>query len=612
MNWLIKLKNLIDTEFNSGWIEDLIPTVSSPELFEKAIREKEFQLLPRVYEFLNFSVLEGEFINHPDDFREILSEVYSKISNLQSPVINNDPDYSYTSILEQYKFFYSVKKAIELYNRVAKRISTLIYNPEKTFVIDFASTTSFEGYREYFAKKGNTIEEPLFDLFYENLVISEEGFFLSNNDSQFFDLLKKIDTLKNIKTKIDLAHFSFQETIDALIEICVFYQRKLIIRKYQDDEKFNQKYLYELEETNFNLDEHKLEKDFLLKWDNYSQNHYLSEKNQERTNILKIQIEQKLKSPIDGFLTSHSLIKFFKDINRSDEKLMEIGEYFEGYLPTSKFNQFAKNVSMGYLLNNKLSKKLENIDTKEIENKISEINKYQEKCNMNNYFPYYKICKFLKKKIELEFVEIKKGKHNFEQIKNQIIQLRNLFTLFKIKVKWSKTHLSYAYQLPFDECVAKTNIGENEINIFIPSTFSLPLSYDKFDSFSDKLNNFLLFCENELKSLENFYSLNKKITEKEKEISEVLKDQAKKNIELLGIFSAIIALLYQGIITANTESSLKDKVYVFCLMFLTLFAFLILLKTIISKSIFKEATFIWVSSIILLIIASATIIISVI
>lgn len=583
MKWLLEFKKLIDLNFESNWVDLLAEGVDGNE-FKKKLKNKELELLPKAYELLNFSVLEGEYINKPDEFLEILGEIHSKISNLQNPTISNDSEYIFSSILEGYQFFYSVKKALEFYKRISINIFTQIYNPEKTFVIDFSSLI-FEGYDIYFSKKDNEMEEVLFKILYQNIHIARSGFFIENSDGQFYDLLNKIDELKKLKSKIDLINYSFQETIDVLNEICIFYQRKLIIRKLQDEEKFDHKYLYELVETNFDLEDHKLKKDFLKEWDKYSQNHYLSEKNQERNILLRRGAELRIKSGCEtsSFLSVHSLIKYYKDVVPDTSKFKEFENYFENYQSTSKFNEFSKNVSLGYLKNNQISKKLEKIDVIKIKSRIQEINKYQEKCKINNYFPFYKICEFLKKEVEKKFKDLKNGKSDkFEDLKENINELKETFSIYRIKLKWSKNHLNYVYQLPFEECLTKVMIGKDEINVFVPSTFCLPINFEKFETFTDELNNFLLFCENELKSIENFFLLNKKISDKEQEISDVLKDQSKRNIELLGIFSAIIALLFQGAYTSQSNISFNAKFLTFVMMFIILASFLIMLRAFIS------------------------------
>ncbi len=140
----------------------------------------------------------------------------------------------------------------------------------------------------------------------------------------------------------------------------------------------------------------------------------------------------------------------------------------------------------------------------------------------------------------------------------------------------------------------------------------MPLNYDKYYDFGDEVKSFLVNSETEFKSFENYYHLQSKIKEKEKELSEVLKDQTKRNIELLGIFSAIIALLYQGATAANSEIPFPDKILTFFLMFITLISFLILLKSIVSKSYFRERTFILFTIISLILISSIIIILIVI
>lgn len=612
MKWLNELKKLIEDKLQPNWFGELIPVNLDLNLFKEEISKKEIELIPVAYRYIMFSILEGEFINNPKEFNTLISEILSKVIFIENPT-SSTLEENFVFAITDYKFFHSVKKALEFYKRIGKRISTRIYNPNKTYLMEISNNPLFENYDDYFSKKNNEVEKSLFDIVFRCLLITETGFFLENDDELFLNLIERKNQLREIKTRI--YDGVFQEILDVLIEVCTFYQRKLIIRKYQDEEKHSQEYIYEQTETTFNLnvEEHKLKKDYFKNWDEYTQNHYLSDNNDERKRQLMSEIESRASNDFENFWITHRKIKYFKDIVKNHERLKKLKGHFKKNISASEFDNYARNISKGYFINNDLSKKLENIDFQDLKTLFKKINSHQEKCNINNYFPYYKICEFLKNKIENTFRDTKNIETiNFLLLKENISFLKENYKIYKSKLSWSKNHLIYAYQLPFYECKKLIKISDEEINIFIPSGFSLTLNYDKYYDFGDEVKSFLVNSETEFKSFENYYHLQSKIKEKEKELSEVLKDQTKRNIELLGIFSAIIALLYQGATAANSEIPFPDKILTFFLMFITLISFLILLKSIVSKSYFRERTFILFTIISLILISSIIIILIVI
>lgn len=585
MRWIDDLISFVDSEFSPNWKDELIQLNPNKEELKKSLLEKENGILPKIYELLCFSVIEGEHINQFTEFQEKITQLHSKLSNIQnSIIINDDENFTLKIIFDEFRFLHSVNKALFFYKRIGINIEKYLNNPEKTFVIDYSG--EFEGFTKYFKEKENNLEEDLFDLFTETLILSRKGFLLNDNIEEFSFLLDRIDSLKHLKNKLLLENYAFSEIIELLNEICLFYQRKIIIRKSQNLKNLEEKYLFELKEIDFKLEDHSFIKDYFVEWDDYCQNHYLSEKNEERKS--RLMRDFKDDDQLNDFKFIHSKIKYYKDIKPNIEKLEEISAFFNDYNSKSKFETLSLNISYSYLFNNILSTRIKNLKYDELDDMLIKIKKSQETFNVNNYFPYYKICKFLKKEIENDFSKIKIGKEvSIELTKNKITALKTALKTYKLKLNWSKKHLNFAFQLPFDECKVSTSLiyngSDTDIHIFIPSSFTLPLNFDKYDNFLIKTENYLLFSENECKSLENYILMNIKIKEREDEIHNVLSDQSKKNIELLGIFSAIIALLFQGAYTSQSNTAFENKFLTFIIMFVVLAFFLIMLRAFISN-----------------------------
>lgn len=581
MKWLDKLDSFLVEEFAETDWADKLNTETTVEKFIKNLNEKEKSILIKTFEFLNFSVLEGEYICDKSAFNDKIKEIHNKVGSYQNSLMKTDDDvYSFSKALNEQQFLYSLKKSLEIYRRVSDNINKQIENLHKTIVLDISDT--YDGTRKYFSFQDDILEESLFDLFNQNLILSRTGFFLEKNNGEFRDLLFIKEELNKLKGKINLPDTHYDKIVDILTETCTFYQRKIIIRIDQDENRHNDGYIQNFKEYDFTLVQHSLNKEYFKNWDTYSQNHFYSETNKERENCLKKDVKQQLKDnngKLKTFFNAHCLIKYYKDINPDINNLEQIKDFFEKFNPNSDYDKFALNVSKNYLMNNILSLKITTLKFEEIDNLISDYKKLQEKSSINNYFPYYKICGYLKKYIEdrisLEELDIK----NISNVEMALEKLKNCFKLYKNNFQWSENHLYFAYQLPFKE--SKINITMDDqlsIAVFNPSTFSLSINYSDYNNFLKEIESFILNFDNQIKSLKNIYFSTNKLIEKQKEIQIQLKDQEKKNLEILGIFSAIIALLFQGVNTAQSEEKIQYKLITFLSMFLVLFSFLFMIK----------------------------------
>lgn len=580
MRWINKVDLFLNDEFKSTNWADELNTDNSVKTFTDNLIQKEKNILINVFEFLNFSVLEGEFVSDKFSFYIKLKDIHSKVGSYQNSLMTTDDDeFSFSKALNDQQFLFCLKKALEIYRRVSDNVNKQIENLHKTIVLDISDT--FDGTRKYFSSKDDILGESLFDLFDRNLVLSRTGFFLEKHNVEFRDLLFMKDGLNKLKSKINLPDTHYDKIVDILIETCVFYQRKIIIRIDQDENRHNDGYIQNNQEYDFSLEQHPLKEDYFKDWDKYSQDHFYSESSKERENCLKKDVKNLLQKneKITTFYDTHSLIKYYKDINEDINDLEHIQDFFSQYKAESDFDKFALNVSKNYLMNNILSLKITMIKFEEIDNLIFDYKKLQESSSINNFFPYYKICNFLKVYIEDNISLEELSITNLTNVEKALEKLKLCFKLYKNNFQWSENHLYYAYQLPFEESKVNVLIDDDfSINLFNPSTFSLSINYSDYNDFLKEIESFILNFDNQIKSLKNIYFSTNKLIEKQKEIQTQLKDQEKKNLEILGIFSAIIALLFQGVNTAQSQEHFEHKLLTFILMFVVLFSFLFMIR----------------------------------
>lgn len=621
---MIRLKSILDkieTDFNNPlWVDELV-TLSKKDTkeFTSKLIEKEKNILISLFEQINYSVLEGEYVKNKIEFDTIIDQIKKKLGTLKYQQISeDDEEYSFTSIFQKEEFLYTLSNALDYYKRVSAFFHRIINSPHKNIAFDI-DDLNYDEKEKYYRDSNKELEKAFLDLFVYNLMSTYYGFTLNDSIDDFKNLTYRISELNDLKSKIQInGKEIFHEIIDLLKEINVFHLRKLIIRKNQKKETYNEKYAFKGKEFHFTLEEHILEKELFKDWDEYSQNHFLSEKNSDKELKLRRNAEEYIQSSdlSRSFYKTHSLIKYYKDIDSDIVNLGKLKNVFSAFKFENDFDKYALNVSNNYLMNNIVSlnnhiqlkgKKDYNERCSFIEHQKSEIELLQKSSSVNNFFPYFKLCDFLKRSIEsaISSENFKENDYldNLKKASNELEELKLLTKRYRNNLNWSKNHLYNAFQLPFNECLLnyKTEFLE-EINVFVPSAFSIPISYDKYDKNLKELDEFIVSSEKEIKSLKNISLLTTAIEKKEEELQNEIKNNLKKNIEVLAIFSAIIALLFQSVYTSHSSESIESKLYTLVIMFIILFSFMLMLRSLISnkkndlsdKSIINALIFIFV------------------
>ncbi len=581
-------KNNIGTDFDSNF-----------KNFCEDLKAKENEILLEVFKLLNFSVLEGEYIN--SNFIDLGEKITKKIGDFyQFPDLSFIKDLEeegkYNDFLSKLKFLTSYRNCIEEYINSAK-FTNRIYSESqlnKNLVLDLSDKTS--EIIEELNINNKRLEKILVEIFAQNLFLARKEFTLRNNESN-------LEMLLNSKHTLDQCELNFPNNNDDDFQIIItilkdkntFLTRKLIIRKYQEPKSENQYYVLLGKENAFSLNNHTYKLDIYKPWDEYSQQHFLSEKNL----IFERELNDfcGLNKRDNSFWSIHRFAKKYKDIDKDLKKLESLSETKTNIL-INEFNNFSKKVSDNYLKNCTLSLSVEkelishnfNLD-KFLENENEKINLIQSESIISNFFPHKKISSFIVSYIDYFKNEIKKEnledddlKIVVEKLKNANNHLKGITTKFKSNLFWCKNHFFYSYQLPIEESIYNFKTDSFELNIFSNSTFSLPLDFDALLKEVEKLEIYIETNENDIKSLSNFSTLfirlNKKISDQEKDI----KENSKKSIELLSVFTAILALIFGGISTASDEkATFENKFLTFISLFIVLFSFITLIRTFISK-----------------------------
>ncbi|MBQ0909793.1 hypothetical protein KBJ98_13850 [Flavobacterium sp. F-328] len=567
--------------------------------FENEIQKFEEDVLVKYFEYLHLSIIAGEcFLN---DFLDTIKKTIAVCGRLQYVQFKEGIDekllLSLEGKIEEIEPLSILKKCLIEYQSNSKFLLRLVENPSLNTLFDLSDQTQdiLEELKNSRFINDSDLKKELLLSIKNNLILLRKDFYLKYDIEDLKSLLISKNELESCN-KYFKSTPAISNILILLIEKSTFLIRKFIIRKYKEEDVHNENYVFLGKESNFDFVSHKLQFDVFKDWDRYSKNHFLSEDNYEKSITLNRNSQKILKIGKVSALDFHALTKCYKDLNTDLNKLKELLTEIDSIpIDNIVFDSFSLNKIKNYISNNVFSEAIRNISfdlhIDEIEmlinGDIKKIQKIQDESFLNNFFPYYKICDFLNNYIEIKISEFslnnKDSEDSIKQVNKSLDLLKKYFDFFKRFLKWSKVHLNYSYQLPFRECLKKHVLGDKIINVFSSATFSLPIEFEKYDEFEKYTEASILRVENEIKSLSNLNSIMKHFEKDRDELQEDIKSNSKKNIELLGIFSAIIALLFQGAYTSNSSVPFDDKLYALLIMFVVLISFLLMLRSFVSK-----------------------------
>lgn len=605
MKWINDIISNITESKNTlvkGIYDEIPNSANKFDAFCDSLKIKEEEFLLKIFTFLNYSVLEGEYLD--DEFSTKINELISLVDTFfQFPdvsfIANTTEEGRYTEYLSNTKFLYSFKQCLEEYSKNKDFIDGIIQKLDKILVFNLSDRSHNIIEDLKFEKKD--FELILSTIFLENLTLSRKEFTLRNNEENLETLLNLNISFKQCLIKFPFPDVKIKFILEILTEKTTFLIRKLIIRKNQEINSENLYYVASGIENSFSLETHLLASNHYKKWDNYSQTHYLSDDN----DVYKRQLKS-YNNYTESFWDKHRLLKIAKDFDKKITAFEDINfDHID--IRDTNFDKYSKKISENYIKNCTLSCSVEDEKLKIsidfdfegfLEKEKEKIKKIQSESVIENFFPYKKLAEFTIEYIKHINEELRKG----DKLEKELIQkleiannhLEEITKKYKTTLNWCRNHFFYAYQLPFQECVETYTIDNESLNVFSPSTFSLPLDYESLLKEIDGLENKNENIKNEIKSLNNFHSLfnrlDSKLTNQELKLENKLTTQQKdiedskiKNIELLGIFSAIIALLFQGVNTAQSSERFEFKFLTFITMFLVLCSFLVLLRHFLYK-----------------------------
>ena len=200
-------------------------------------------------------------------------------------------------------------------------------------------------------------------------------------------------------------------------------------------------------------------------------------------------------------------------------------------------------------------------------------NKIDNKDN-KNYFLQYKI---IDKSIQLLNTELKQTNETttieeIDKIETYLKKIESEYITYKKNIEWILEHIYFIYRVSFKECIID--------DIFIYSSFLLPLdnrkSKDRFEKITDDFRE----LKSQLPLFRKMAEFNGDVSKVKQELfqfDEKIEKHDTKTIELMGLFSAIIAFVMGSIPTFQYLKNIFDVGIFFVVFATSLISFLLVL-----------------------------------
>ena len=255
-------------------------------------------------------------------------------------------------------------------------------------------------------------------------------------------------------------------------------------------------------------------------------------------------------------------IKFYKDIEKDFLKL----ENLKSVVKSSRLDKKNKL----YYFNNLFSLLIKNGDKDEsiINKYFNEIKSYSEYSQSNNYFIYYK---FLDYKLQLVNEKILQKKISKAQLEAYIRDCEILNNECNKKFEWTYRSFNILYQFDVDDCCIEFM---NE-KIYFPTSFLLPISITE--------NKFLIANKSEIINELKYKLIELKNNSYNEIIEKQIKDNEKKSIEMISLFTAVISFIMGSISGFKFIDNIYNAISFVLIFGLCLSIFLILILKLIRK-----------------------------
>ena len=187
--------------------------------------------------------------------------------------------------------------------------------------------------------------------------------------------------------------------------------------------------------------------------------------------------------------------------------------------------------------------------------------------NDKNFFLQYKLIKRVTQLINDELKENSTSitLAQIEEIEPLLKNIEEEYKEYKKNIQWIVEHIYFIYRVSFEECIID--------KIFIYSSFLLPLDIRKSKNDYEIVSDDFRVLKSQIEPLKRIVQFDEKIEKRDT-----------KTIELMGLFSAIIAFIMASIPTFKYMKDIYDVGIFFIVFATSLISFLLVLLLIIRKT----------------------------
>ena len=550
---------------NQNIINDVLKTCND---IDEGIKSKDFTL-DKVSDFIPLtnkiitslfdSILIGEFVSESinkqiqniKDSLVFLADIETKLSDENSK-IEETAEEGFNKFREQIQ---EIENILNYYFLFSEDIQIILQNPEKDEIF-----TPSKG--KYQSDKDSDILK----LFSLNLSLCFSDFLFTEKQ----DCYQEIVSIKDYLT-ILLDNSSFPiltEQIEKMNKKATFLLFKWCKRaELSDILLFNENKINEYKEEFKNKDNKEEFKnkdnfeDIIL----YIENHY--DENKSKLKRAFNELKKNKDNKFDKFTCQdiHLYIKYYKDIEKDVAKLDKIINWLKNWKKKSvdSYEKIIRNAIYNYACNNRFSLFAEECkDKRELYKVYKNISN-----NDKNFFLQYKLIKRVTQLINDELKENSTSitLAQIEEIEPLLKNIEEEYKEYKKNIQWIVEHIYFIYRVSFEECIID--------KIFIYSSFLLPLDIRKSKNDYEIVSDDFRVLKSQIEPLKRIVQFDEKIEKRDT-----------KTIELMGLFSAIIAFIMASIPTFKYMKDIYDVGIFFIVFATSLISFLLELLLIIRKT----------------------------
>ena len=543
----------------------------------------------KIISYLFDSILIGEYLNK-DSYNK-LEKIRKKLiytENIESRIPKEDKYKPILSLIEPLKDKTNeIQNIINYYLLFIEDVKTIINNPEKDEIFILSKS-----------KYQSDNDSNVLKLFTLNLFLCFSDILFTEKQ----DCYQEISYVKELLSEERFSNLNLNPQIEKMKKKATFLlfkwckRAKLSGFSMLKEDKIKE---YKDDINNFG--------DKWKDWVTYIENHYYKEEENSLFvgKIKKSYAEIKDKDFEDFTCQDiHLYIKFYKDINKNIDKLDEINVFLKKRIENSTTGNYEKSIRTiiyNYARNNRFSLFTETCDNRDDLQK--EYNKIDNKDNKNYFLQY----KFINKSIELLNAELNEKNENItidqiEKIEKYLKEIEPEYETYKTNIEWILEHIYFIYRVSLEECIID--------DIFIYSSFLLPLDNRKSKKDYEKIVDSFRELKSQLPLFRRIAIFNTKISEKVKDeltqFDEKIEKRDTKTIELMGLFTAIIAFVIGSIPTFKYMKDIYDVGIFFIVFATSLISFLLVLLLIIRKT--RINKFFWLQLVLIVVFYIAMII----